>query len=342
QNNYTQLGADTHELAKWFYRKKNKKNTIYYTQLAIEAKKKAIPFDKELLKNSYINLGYFYYKYENYEDAIEAFKKAVPLKKRSLNIRAYNYLANIYHKLQDPYNSVENRLKIFQYLDPIKDRQKIIDNHIKVGVSYRSMGQIKTGKQVVRHLLLADSITTIIKNLDKKDKYLINLNLGIEYHENGDIDYIKNGETKNLQKAVSYYLKSVQIAKEMKSDHYLCSSYYNLGLAYIELDVIIAKEYFDKSLVLVKNRPELLKSIYLGYGMLAYKEKEYNKAIHLYQKSIADFFDKNKTNINQQPTKEQLSEVEKKSSLLRILKTKVNTHLDQGIATNNQNSYLNA
>ncbi|WP_299439695.1 CHAT domain-containing tetratricopeptide repeat protein [uncultured Aquimarina sp.] len=342
KNDYTQLGTDAHELAKWHYKKKNKKSTLFYAQLAIDAKKKAIPFDKELLKNSYINLGYIFYKYENYQDATKAFKKAVPFKKKSLNIRAYNYLANSYHKLQDPYNAVENRLKVFQYLDPLKDQQKIIKNHIKLAFSYRSMGQMKTGKQVVRHLLLADSIIKRIQNSDKKDKYLIKLNIGVEYHENGDIDYIKNGETKNLITAISYYKEAVQIAKEIKSDYYLCSSYYNLGLAYIELDMVIAKEYFDKSLALVENRPELLKSIYFGYGKLAYKESKYDKAINLYQESIAGFFNEQKPNIGWQPTKEQLTRVEKKSLLLRILKTKIKTHLDQGIDINNQKSYLQA
>ncbi|MBQ4805820.1 hypothetical protein J8L88_23385, partial [Aquimarina sp. MMG015] len=315
QNNYTQLGADAHELAKWFYRKKNKKNTIYYTELAIEAKKKAIPFDRELLKNSYINLGYFHNKYENYHKAIKALKKAVPLKKHSLNIRAYNYLANIYYKLQDPYNSVENRLKIFQYLDPIKDRQKIIDNHINIGVSYRDMG-VKTRKQVIRHLLLADSLSKSADKPNLDDEYVITSNIAIVFHQYGDEEYIKTGTTKNLLKAISYYKKAIIIAKKIKRKDYLSSSYYNLGLAYIEINADIAENYFDSSLKLINHKTQLLKSIYYGYGKAAYKKKQYDKAIGLYQQSIAGFFNIKNPEKNWHPIQKQLVELEKKWLLL--------------------------
>ncbi|MFD2561663.1 CHAT domain-containing protein [Aquimarina rubra] len=340
QNNYTQLGADAHELAKWHYKKKSKENTIYYTQLAIDAKKKVIPFDKESLKNSYINLGYFYYKYENYKDAIEAFKKAVPFKKKSLNVRAYNYLANCYHKFQDPYNSVENRLKVFQYLDPAKDQQKIINNHINVAFSYRNIGQVETGKKVIRHLLLADSI---VKNMDKpsvEDEYIITSNLAVQHHDNGHIEYTKNISKENLKKAIFYYNKALLLAKKIKNKKYECSTYYNLGLTYIYLDTDIAKSYFDKALSLVNHKPTLLKSIYFGYGKNAYKEKQYDQAIKYYERSIAGFFNIVNPTIDWQTNEEQLAKVDQKLFILEILKIKINTYLDKGIAANDQKSFL--
>ncbi len=340
QNNFTQLGTDAHELAKWHYRKKNKEKTIYYTQLAIDAKKKAIPFDKELLKNSYINLGYFHNKYKNYEKAIKAFKNAAPFKKNSLNIRTYNYLADIYLKLEDPYNSVEHRFKVFQYLDPIKDRQKIINSHINIAFSYRNMGQIKTSKQVIRHLLLADSLVKKIEKPSIEDEYLITSNLAIQYHDLGNMDYIKNGSKNNLIIAIYYYKKALIISKIIKNKGYECSTNYNLGLANIDLDTIIAKEYFNTSLSLVEHKPTLLKSIYFGFGKLAYKEKKYDQAIDFYQKSIAGFLNPEKADYNWSSTRKQLEGVEKKSLFLGILKTKINTYIDQGNTSNNKSAYL--
>ncbi|MBQ4805828.1 tetratricopeptide repeat protein, partial [Aquimarina sp. MMG015] len=308
QNNYAQLGTDAHELGKWFYRKKNKEQTIYYTKLAIESKKKAIPFEKELLKNSYINLGFFYKKYKNYHKAIKAIKNAIPFEKGSLNTRSYNYLADIYNVLQDPYNAVESRLKVFEYLDPTKDQQKIISNHILVAFSYRSFRDSQGRKNVIKHLLTADSLLKKTKKNKKENKYLIKSNLAIEYHE--------NSKKENLQKAIEYYCEALSIAKEINNKRYQSSSYYNLGLAYIDLDTDTSKEYFNKSLALVKHKPALLKSIYFGFGKLAYKEKKYDKAIDFYQRSIVEFLNQKKTDIHGLPTQKQLEELEKKSLFL--------------------------
>ncbi|WP_343914696.1 CHAT domain-containing protein [Aquimarina litoralis] len=342
-NNYTQLGTDAHELAKWYYRKKDKKNTIYYTELAISARKKAIPSDQKLIKNSLFNLGYFQEKYKNYEIAIKNFEKVLNLNEKNyLKIRAYNHLADIYDITQDPYNAVENRLQVFKYLDSEKDKQKIINTHIRVAFSYRKIGKTKTSQQAIRHLLIADSLVTKISKPDPEDKYLITSNLAILYHSNGDEEYLKTRSIKGLSKAINYYKKSELIAKNINRPNYLCSNYYNLGLAHIEIDTVDARKYFDRSLQLVQHKPQLLKSIYFGYGKLAYKRKQFHQAFKYYKQCIDIFFKQENTEFNTQPNSDQLEKIDEKWLLLGILKTKINTYLDKGIYFEDQNSYLNA
>ncbi|WP_299899931.1 CHAT domain-containing protein [uncultured Aquimarina sp.] len=334
-NNYRQLGADAHELAKWYYRDKDKKNTIYYTELAIEAKKKAIPFDEELLKNSYINLGFFHRKYGNHEKAIKALKSAIPFKKKSLNIRAYNYLANSYDILQDPYNAVENRLQVFKYLDSKTDLQQLIDNHIKLAFSYRGFRDSLGGKKATQHLLTADSITDLISNPKKESTYLIKSNLGIQFYEN-------NSKKLNLKTGIRYYKEALLISKQTSNKRHQCSSYYNLGLAHIDIDTILSKKYFDQSLNLVPHKPQLLKSIQFGYGKLAYKQEQYDKALSFYNSSIKGFLNNQNISDDLEPTLEDLNSVKKKSLLLEILKTKIKILNEQGIKTKNPKKYIQA
>ncbi|RZS93149.1 CHAT domain-containing protein [Aquimarina brevivitae] len=341
-NNFKQLGDDAHELGKYYYRKKDKDNTILYTKLAIDAKKKAVPFDEQLLKNSYLNLGFAYKKYEQYDKAIVAITKAVPFKNKKLNIIGYGYLSEIYDILEDPYNAVENQLKIFEFLDPKVDQEKIIKNHIEVAFSYRNMGQKKTSKEVIRHLLTADSLSKLLKEPNQKDSYLILLNLGVQYHERGDEDYLISKNNKNLLKAINYYKKSLTIAEELEHKGLLSSTYYNLGLAHVDVDTDKAITFFNKSLELVDQAPHLLKLIYFGNGKVAYKKGNYTKAIQCYKQSIEAFFDAKEKRPNWQPNQQQLNAVKEKSELLEVLKAKVEAHIDNAGTTKDATSYHNA
>ncbi|MHA7057881.1 tetratricopeptide repeat protein [Aquimarina sp. M1] len=332
EGNNTQLGSDAHELAKWYYRQGKKQEPITYTQLAIEARKKAIPFNSSDLKISYYNLGFFYKKNKEYSKSISALKKMLSIKEPSLfNARSYTSIADSYDILGDPFLAVENHLNAFLFFDPVKDSLRIINNHINIAYAYKAIRKPSSGKKAIKHLIIADSLTNSLKTPIPDLLQSVYKNIGAEYYE-GYFD-------QDIDKAIFYFKKALKIAKQMSRNDYIGRLYYNLGIAYIEKDVSMAKAYFSKSLKYPENNDYLKPSIYLGFGLAAYKNREYTKAQEYYSQSLSHFFTKEKIKNDWLPNKNQLKSIINKDLLLELFKRKLLTAIDQGMVKNDNSFY---
>jgi len=129
---YTQLGSDAHQVGRWlFYKEKKWKEALSVTEIAIDARKKAAPFNPEMLKRSYHNHSLFNIINGRYSEGIKSLKKLLAVKGSDYNHdKAYDLIGNSYRILGDPHQALEYQLLAFKYYDPIKDKRYIISNHI--------------------------------------------------------------------------------------------------------------------------------------------------------------------------------------------------------------------
>ncbi|WP_299884843.1 CHAT domain-containing protein [uncultured Lacinutrix sp.] len=330
QNNYAQLGNDAHELAKRYYRKKFKKETIEYTKIAVKARKKAIPYNAELLKRSTYNVGYFYKKYDSLSKSILWLKKAIAIKDSDFNDgRSFIKIADNYEILGDPFQAVENHLLAFSFLDTIKDRKRILNNHINIAYAYKQIRESSSSKEAIKHLTIADSLIKTHENPNKKSLFAIHTNLGSEYFQG-----LYKPDT---LKAIFHFNKALEYASEIENPDYKRQSYYNLGFSHININIKQAKEYLSKSLSYVKDEHSKKKLIYYGFGETAYTERNYNQALEYYYKSLSFYFKTNTFNKNWFPTKDQLEAVHDKEFLLELLKKITQVYLEQAIQEKDKN-----
>ncbi|MBQ4805675.1 CHAT domain-containing protein, partial [Aquimarina sp. MMG015] len=334
EKNYTQLGSDAHQIAKWLHKRKDKKKeAIAMVQKAVNARIKAIPFNAELLRRSYYNLANYNKREKNYYTAIPLFKKMLAVKGSSfLNDRAYMRIGESYQSIGDPYKAIEYQLKAFSYLED-KINYKIM-NHINIAVTYKSFRNEHASRKAIKHLEDADSLAHSLKVIDPDDLYLIYNNLGGVYFES----------LKDTTQGELYLKKALKIAQEMNASDYISKTAYNLGLLKIEKDKKAAKTYFNLSFEYANNNIDISKSIYIGLGLIENKNKNHTEATSLYYKSLSDFFNINITpeNIIKTLNKRELHNANEKMLLLNILKKIIDNYIDQGIEENDKKHHKEA
>ncbi|WP_299314142.1 CHAT domain-containing protein [uncultured Aquimarina sp.] len=334
EKNYTQLGSDAHQLAKWLHKKKDKKReAIAMVQKAVDARTKAVPFNAELLRRSYYNLANYNKREKNYYTAIPLFKKMLEIQGSNfLNDRAYMRIGESYESIGDPYKAVEYHLKAFSHIEN-KVRYEIM-NHINIANAYKSIRNKKAYKNAIEHLITADSLAHSLEIIDTDDLYHIYNNLGGTYFEG----------LKDTIQGEFYLKKALKVAHEINISEYITITSYNLGLLTIKKNNELAKKYFNLSFNYSKSNAYMFKSIYVGLGIIGNSEKNYAQATLFYHKSLSAFFNTNITpeNILKILDKKTLRNANEKMLLLEIFKKIIDNYIDQSIKENNENLHKTA
>ncbi|WP_235016345.1 CHAT domain-containing tetratricopeptide repeat protein [Aquimarina sp. AU474] len=334
---YTQLGHDAHQLAKWIHSEKKWTPAIDIAQTAYKAREKAIPFHPENLKRSYYNYANFHRRIGKYTIAIRYFRKMLEVKESDFfHARAYGLIGKSYTAIGDPYQALENQLQAFKYFDPVKDKVLIISNHINTSITYSNKRTQKNFDKAISHLLTADSLISTIKNPSKHELYAINNNLGGMYYQ-------KIGKENDI-KAIAYFEKALELAKEMKINKNLAQINLNLGTVYSASDMSVANTYLKKALTYTTNKKAnyLIPEIYTEFGAIACAKKEYQKALEYYTKSFLHYFNIETDDIHWLPSKKELANINDKTLVFELLKRKLEAYLAQGKKGNNNTAYTNA
>ncbi|MDY8137837.1 CHAT domain-containing tetratricopeptide repeat protein [Aquimarina sp. 2201CG5-10] len=330
---YTQLGYDAHQLAKWIHKEKKWDTAIEIVEIAYKAREKASPYDLELLKRSYYNYAIYNQRKENHTIAIQYFQKMLNLGGTDfLRGRAYGLVGESYDEIGDSYSSIENHLQAFPYFNSKAQEKYLIANHINISVTYKNIRTKESAIKALKHLQIADSI---IKNKNKlKSSYLINTNLAGLYYEGVSI--------RDPEKTKIHLEEALKRAKEINNSHFLCNTYYNLGIAYIEEKPVLAKRYFNKSLKLSNKYQNLTPRILTGLGMVAHAEKDYSTALKHYKNSFSSYFNTTIYNLKWLPEKRLLDKITNKALFLEFLKRKILTHLALAKQTQKLSDYHEA
>ncbi|WP_299210935.1 CHAT domain-containing protein [uncultured Aquimarina sp.] len=320
EKNYTQLGSDAHQIAKWLHKNDGtKQEAIKILKKAIDARIKALPFNPNLLRSSYNNLGLYHLRTKKYLAAINAYKKLIAVDgSKFLNGRAYLRIADCYALLGDPFNAIDNNNKAFLHL---KNKKYIIFNHINIADSFKSLRNKKYASKSIEHLKKAESLI-FSSSISKKSLFKIYNNLGGLYFETLHDTIV--GE--------KYFLKALDIAKDQNSNEYISKTSYNLGLLNIRKNKNSSLEYFDQSLQYSKGDLSIKKSIYYGLGLLENSLTNYQDATDFYYKSLSAFFNTSLTDQNLENilNRKELSVINDKMLLLEILKDITSNYINLG------------
>ena len=331
---FTQLGSDAHQVGRWlFYKERKWKKALAATKVAIEARKKAEPFNAEMLKRSYFNYAIFNKLYENHDISIEYFRKLIDVKGSDFNNnQAYALIGSSYNALGDPYKAIEYQLLAFKYFDPVKEKKYIVSNHINTALSYKNIRNAKNIAKAITHLQTADSLIKTIEKPSIHDQYAINNNLGDLY------------EVKNPEKSILYFEKALVLAEKMNRTKNLAQINFNLGMIYNESNTKLAQPYFDKALSYAEssnNTIYLIPKIYHGLGELAFTEGNYLKAHTYYQKAFSKYLNQEIPDVHWLPSKKELDNINDKSVFLDFLKLKSQTYMAQAKKENDDSAYRN-
>ncbi|WP_378183687.1 CHAT domain-containing protein [Aquimarina sp. SS2-1] len=286
--NYSQLGSDAHQLAKWLSREGQLEKTIEVLKIGIEARKNAVPFNPELLKRSYANLGKNHNLKKDYDKAIKAYQDMINVEENTIfNEIAYVRLGRIYKKLEDPYKALTSFSKAFKFFNPKKDKEKIIKNHFEISKVHRSL--IYYGYQekdsnsynALKHLITADSLISSYPEPTSENLFTINLELGVFY--------FSANTPPNPEKALFYFEKALKYSKEIDNKRYIAGCYINIGQTYLLLEQFEKSEqYFFKALEVINNNQYLRGISFLGLASIESKKENYEQAQEYYQKSLAN------------------------------------------------------
>ncbi|WP_299210938.1 CHAT domain-containing protein [uncultured Aquimarina sp.] len=322
---YTQLGSDAHQIAKWLHKNTvTKREAIDIQKKAVNARKNAKPFNSKLLKGSYYNLGLFSLRAERYIEAIEAYKNLASIDDSTdyLTGRAYLRIGDCYKELEDPYTAVQNHNNAFKFLQ--NNKRYLISNHINVAAAYELMRNKDDSKKAIKHLEIADSLTNLysVGERKKNSLYIINNNLGGLYFHS----------VQDSTLSEKYYIKALTNIQNMQVEEYIVKTYYNLGLININRDNNKSLRYLELSLQNISKNSDFTKYPYFGLGILENTKRNYLKALEYYNLSLTNIFKTNITsyNINSILNKNKLSIIKDKMLLLEILKDITHNYINLG------------
>ena len=330
--NFTQLGHDAHQIAKWFFLKKvTQQEAIIVAKKAVEARKKAIPYNPEFLRRSLYNLGNFNRQTKRYAKAITIYKELLNVRESSIaEGLTYTQIGKCYSKLNDPYKAINYLEQSFSFFDSIKDRNHIIRNHINIVYDYKALRNQESSKKAIQHLFIADSLVRKFDANNFKRKYLIYHKLGALYQDS----ILDHG------KAFFYFNQALNEAIKLNDPIFIGKIYFSLGVTQVNKDPSKAIAYFKQSLNYTENP-----NVELNYWMLGktyHKLKMHSSAQENYLKALSYFFPNSEITDSWTPTKEQLSKTKDKVFLLEVLKSQIRNFNAHGNASGDINYYLKA
>jgi len=132
----------------------------------------------------------------------------------------------------------------------------------------------------------ADQLNNLIKN--SKNNQLVSMsktrlgycynNIGVYYHSQGE-----------MEKSLDYYLKSLEIRKEINDKKGMAQNYSNIGVLYRMYGIYDKSlEYLLKSLKIREelNLKEEIGGSYSNIGLVYYDQKSYEKALEFHNKAL--------------------------------------------------------
>ena len=319
QNNFKQLGEDSHELAKKLY-KEDINKAVHFNEIAIASKLKETPLDSCSIKKSYYNAGFYNKKNKAFKKAIEGYKKVLQFENcDDFNASAKRNLAQSYLKLADLYFEANDYfLASLNYEEALKNfnstnQVDIINTHLNVATTYKNLRNKEAGKKAINHLHTADSLYNLLPEKEDQAEFTIYNNLAGLYSLYGS----------DSEKTFKYYNKASKVLKRLNNPQQSQLFYLNLGFTYEKIDLEKSKTYFEKSLEFKEVNQNFLIRTYIGLGTNASLSQDYQTAQSYFLKSLSCIFNNKQIKESDVISDQQLKEVQDKEVLLELFRSQI-------------------
>ncbi|WP_431165683.1 CHAT domain-containing protein [Tenacibaculum halocynthiae] len=258
--------------------KYGKKEIIYYEQQKILNSNYA---------NACYNLGRFYYKKSDYQNAIQIFTKVINVNSNSQKTAfSHGELGRIYDRLGQFYSAIDNYKKSINLLEKKGPSRFLFFNYVNLAKVYDIMATKKSYKKALKYFTKAQNI---VETKGLKYKNLLSF-------YNGFASYYSNNETFDFKKAKKYHKKGIVLATIYQDSISLSTIHLNLGYIYLKQEELANHNVKDslfyhleksKSFTPSFDNDKTIKSRY--YSILSdfetYK-KNYNQALIYRQKAL--------------------------------------------------------
>lgn len=219
------------------------------------------------LGSAYNNLGLIEWKHAKLKEATDYFYKALPYFQQ---LDDKNYLANLYNNLGLIFSETKDYRKTLTYqLNALKIYQQI-NNTEQIGATCTNLGN------AYHNLEINDSAEYFLKeaigyHLKVNDQY----GLSIAYIDYGTL--LASGYYKKYDEALAYYLKALDIKKEMNEEEGIVHIYINMADAYQKLkDWNNVLKYNYAALALSQKNAFLRRQEHAYYNLVHYFSKQNN------------------------------------------------------------------
>lgn len=263
------------------------KEGFFNANKALQISEKYLEKENKIKANAYDNLGYYYLKIDDYNNALIKFEESLKIKQKVLHINhpdiasSLSWLGMVY-KYQEMYD-----ISLDYYMNSLKAYISAFgENHVEVSKVYNQIALINFQKGD-----LDESLIYMEKSLKIKTA-LYGKGNPILANSYNNIGYIYM-EKELYKKALDYYKMALNIKrKEYGENHiYIANLYVNIGMIYEEMKMFDkALDKYEKALSiqiseLGENHSNLAK-IYNNIGIVFGVKGEYDKALRNYQKAI--------------------------------------------------------
>ena len=271
---------------------------------------------KEVLANSYNNLGYLYSSMQNYGEAETYCKKAIDFLenlKETLNsldynsnlARYYNNLGSLYQSMKKYDESEESIKKAIDLIDNLRKIRNYLGDTSDLSVFYNNLGNLyrlmkRYDESRVYHAMAVGLIEYLKENRNSLDD---KSNLARSYNNLGSLYQ----SMKSFEEAEFYYKKELNIKENLKESSNSPSDISELAASYTKLGYFYkstkrneeAEIYYDKAIDLYKDLKESTSSLkymsnlatsYNHIGSLYESMQRYDES-EIYNKKAIDLFE---------------------------------------------------
>lgn len=268
------------------------------------------PIDKMIIANNAGVAGRYNHKYDEaffyYMEALKIAEKENDLKNIAISSNGIgNTLGNIPGRANEILPYFENALKAEEKRG---NELGVAMNYLSISGYYIDNGNYNTAREYLDKLF----------NLDQKRKDLFGLAITYEFR---GVSYLKEG--KNLDKAVSYFEKSIYQFGALNNKHKKAELLIHLGDTYFKRNELgRAEEYYHQSLVLSKKLSalDLISSNAYKLSEVSEKKNDYKSALSYFRlsQSYKDSIKLNEQNVKIEALTQEYN-LEKKENHIQLL-----------------------
>lgn len=329
--NYAKIA---HDISFYFYKKKkNYPLAIKYGKIEINTIEQNLIKKDSIYCNALYNLGKFYYRLKDYQNAIIYYSKAIktndfPLKKA----QSYCALAKCYRATGDLYKSFNYYLKGI----PLMKKHAPLRNFISLSIVFsrvcKEIGTNKSNKKGISYLKVADSILNVKPELQSPIKfYSLNVNLANLYASKSSYNY---------KKAKYYYTKNLNRALLENNRLVKANSYLNLGELYFNKGNDSCLYFLKQSPLFNVKLKTITSETYRNLANYYTSKEDYIKALKNIKRSLNVSFNVNKNETIPSLSNNSLLKILEKRNVVRAIKSKIEILIHLYRKTKNS-EYLN-